>query len=240
MIRRGYSPKLTYGVIAAGGTLGILIPPSIAMIIYGTTVGAPVTTLFIAGIVPGLLLMVSFMVVVFLWSVLVAGAAPTGRSYNLAEKLRTTLGVLPFVSLILLVLGSLYLGIATPTGSRRNRIRICDDSLLVARQTELVNSFGNISGNGQSHLFPFDDRDRRLDSQLGFRCATTAGESGCGGAKPHLATLAHHGDHRADLSDSGNVHRSDFHDVDDLANDFSDHNVTGVRPDLVWHRPGSQ
>lgn len=115
MIQRGYSPKLTYGVIAAGGTLGILIPPSIAMIIYGTTVGAPVTALFIAGIVPGILLMLSFMVVVFIWSLAVPGAAPKGQSYRLNEKLATTVGVLPFIILILLVLGSLYLGVATPT-----------------------------------------------------------------------------------------------------------------------------
>ena len=61
MVKRGYSPKLTYGVVAAGATLGILIPPSIAMIIYGNVVGVAVTQLFIAGIVPGLLLSALFM-----------------------------------------------------------------------------------------------------------------------------------------------------------------------------------
>ncbi|MGI9513199.1 MAG: TRAP transporter large permease subunit [Anderseniella sp.] len=115
MIRRGYSPQLTYGVIAAGGTLGILIPPSIAMIIYGTTVGAPITVLFIAGIIPGLLLMVSFMAAVLVWSVAVDGAAPAGRSYTVGEKLESLVGVLPFLILIILVLGSLYVGVATPT-----------------------------------------------------------------------------------------------------------------------------
>lgn len=115
MIKRGYSPRLTYGVIAAGGTLGILIPPSIAMIIYGTTVGAPITVLFIAGIVPGLLLMASFMLAVLVWSASIPGAAPQGRAYTLGEKLEATVGVLPFLVLITLVLGSLYLGVATPT-----------------------------------------------------------------------------------------------------------------------------
>ena len=115
MIKRGYSTRLTYGVIAAGGTLGILIPPSIAMIIYGTTVGAPITVLFIAGIVPGLLLMASFMAAVFVWSIIVKGAGPQGRGYSLGEKLGATLGVLPFLILITVVLGSLYLGVATPT-----------------------------------------------------------------------------------------------------------------------------
>ena len=115
MIKRGYSPQLTYGVIAAGGTLGILIPPSIAMIIYGTTVGAPITVLFMAGIVPGLVLMLSFMAAVFVWSVTVKGAAPQARAYTLGEKLESLTGVLPFLILISLVLGSLYLGVATPT-----------------------------------------------------------------------------------------------------------------------------
>lgn len=115
MIRRGYSPQLTYGVIAAGGTLGILIPPSIAMIIYGTTVGAPITDLFIAGILPGLLLMLSFMVAVFVWSAVVTGSAPKGQAFSMGEKIEATVGVLPFLILIALVLGSLYLGVATPT-----------------------------------------------------------------------------------------------------------------------------
>lgn len=117
MIGRGYSARLTFGVIAAGGTLGILIPPSIPMIIYGTTVGAPVTSLFIAGIVPGLLLILSLMGGVFVWSVLVADSAPRGDSYGWGDKVRSLAGVLPFLLLIFAVLGSLYLGIATPTES---------------------------------------------------------------------------------------------------------------------------
>ena len=115
MIKRGYSARLTYGVVAAGGTLGILIPPSIAMIIYGTTVGAPITVLFVAGIVPGILLMLSMMAGVFLWAVLIEGSAPRGESYSWPEKFRSLVGVLPFVILIIAVLGSLYAGVATPT-----------------------------------------------------------------------------------------------------------------------------
>ena len=115
MIKRGYSPQLTYGVIGAGGTLGILIPPSIAMIIYGTTVGAPITVLFIAGIIPGLVLMASFMAAVVIWSITIKGSAPQGRAYTLGEKFESLIGVLPFLVLIFLVLGSLYAGVATPT-----------------------------------------------------------------------------------------------------------------------------
>jgi tripartite ATP-independent transporter DctM subunit len=115
MIKRGYSPRLTYGVVAAGGTLGILIPPSIAMIIYGTTVGAPITVLFIAGIIPGIILMLSMMAVVYAWAVLIEGSAPRGESYSWSEKFKSLVGVLPFLILIIAVLGSLYAGVATPT-----------------------------------------------------------------------------------------------------------------------------
>jgi tripartite ATP-independent transporter DctM subunit len=115
MIERGYSPRLTYGITAAGATLGIMIPPSIPMIIYGSTVGAPVNVLFIAGIVPGLALAVLFMAAALVWSTTIPGAAPPGQRYSMPEKLRSLVNVLPFVTVIAAVLGSLYAGIATPT-----------------------------------------------------------------------------------------------------------------------------
>ncbi|WP_170156453.1 TRAP transporter large permease [Roseovarius halotolerans] len=115
MIERGYDRRLTYGVVAAGATLGILIPPSIAMIIYGTTVGVPVTQLFMAGVIPGLLLSAGFMGCVLIWSLLRPEATPRGMHYSLAEKIRGSLSVLPFGLIIVAVLGSLYAGFATPT-----------------------------------------------------------------------------------------------------------------------------
>lgn len=115
MVARGYSPRLTYGVVAAGATLGILIPPSIAMIIYGTTVGVPVTQLFMAGIIPGLVLTAAFMAGVAVWSAMRPAATPRGDSYSLRDKLAGSVSILPFLLIILVVLGSLYAGIATPT-----------------------------------------------------------------------------------------------------------------------------
>lgn len=115
MIARGYSPRLTYGVTAAGATLGILIPPSIPLIIYGTTVGASVTHLFLAGILPGLLLMACFMLGALVWALGVPGAAPVARAYTLREKLGASKGMVPFVAIIGAVLGSMYGGVATPT-----------------------------------------------------------------------------------------------------------------------------
>ncbi|WP_439515522.1 TRAP transporter large permease subunit [Oceanibaculum nanhaiense] len=115
MISRGYSQRLTYGVVAAGATLGILIPPSIAMIIYGTTVGVPVTKLFMAGVIPGILLSLCFMGGVALWSALRPGATPRGESFTFKQKIRGSASVFPFLFIILVVLGSLYAGVATPS-----------------------------------------------------------------------------------------------------------------------------
>ncbi|HZD52369.1 MAG TPA: TRAP transporter large permease subunit, partial [Woeseiaceae bacterium] len=115
MIKRGFNARLAYGSIAAGGTLGILIPPSIAMIIYGSTVGAPIATLFIAGIVPGVLLVFGFMAVVVVWALIDRDAAPAAASFTWGERLRSLWQVLPIVLLIAGVLGILYAGIATPT-----------------------------------------------------------------------------------------------------------------------------
>ncbi|MFE3838230.1 TRAP transporter large permease subunit [Pseudogemmobacter sonorensis] len=115
MVGRGYSNRLTYGLVAAGATLGILIPPSIAMIIYGNTVGAPITVLFVAGIVPGLLLAALFSCVVLVWSFVSPQDVPRGEAYPMRDKMRSLVSVLPFLALIFAVLGSLYFGIATPT-----------------------------------------------------------------------------------------------------------------------------
>jgi len=115
MIARGYSARLTCGVAAAGATLGILIPPSIPMIIYGTTVGVSVTHLFLAGILPGLLLMLCFMLGVLIWALAVPGAAPDARGYTVREKISALCGMAPFLAIIGAVLGSMYAGLATPT-----------------------------------------------------------------------------------------------------------------------------
>jgi tripartite ATP-independent transporter DctM subunit len=115
LTQRGYSTPLTYGIVAAGSTLGILLPPSIAMIIYGSTVGAPITVLFVAGIIPGLLLAALFALTILSWSLISPSAVPIGERYPMRDKLQSLVSLLPFLALIFAVLGSLYFGIATPT-----------------------------------------------------------------------------------------------------------------------------
>ena len=116
MIRRGYSRELTYGSIAAGGTLGIMIPPSVPMIVYGSAVGVPVATLFIAGIVPGIMLTVFFMMVIAAWAIWRPSAAPRSRPEDALQLgPGVALDICAVLALILLVIASLYAGIATPS-----------------------------------------------------------------------------------------------------------------------------
>jgi tripartite ATP-independent transporter DctM subunit len=116
MLRRGYSEKLTYGTIAAGGTLGILTPPSIAMIIYAGTVGVPATKLFVAGVLPAALMMLAFMAVVLCWAVLHPCSAPAvSDDGGNALTSRSAIDAGLVVALIGLIMISLYSGIATAT-----------------------------------------------------------------------------------------------------------------------------
>ena len=120
--RRGYDRRLSLGSIAAGGTLGILIPPSVAMIIYGTFTQTSIAKLFVAGIVPGLLLLAFFMLFILIRALLSPGSirrTPVeADSEDTGGSAMQTLGdLLPFALLIFAVIGSLYAGWATPTES---------------------------------------------------------------------------------------------------------------------------
>ncbi|MDD5095761.1 MAG: TRAP transporter large permease subunit [Dehalococcoidia bacterium] len=118
MRARGYDSKLAVGTVAAGGALGILIPPSIPMIVYGVVTEQSVGHLFMGGMVPGLLLMLFFMATIIIRCKINPKLAPsiTGvSSLSVGKKILLTAKALPALSLIVVVLGVIYLGIATPT-----------------------------------------------------------------------------------------------------------------------------
>jgi tripartite ATP-independent transporter DctM subunit len=117
MERRGYYRPLIFGSLAAGGTLGILIPPSIPMIIYGVMTETSIGHLYMAGIVPGLVLAALFAAFVILYAVVWPSAAPRVADDRgpLLDKLRSLYEVAPVALLIVVVLGSMYTGIVTPT-----------------------------------------------------------------------------------------------------------------------------
>lgn len=112
--QRKYDSRLLFGSIAAGGTLGILIPPSIPMILYGALVEESVVKLFMAGLLPGLLLAGLFSLYIVLRAIASPSLTPSG-SMTLATNPYDALHVLPVVALMFVVLGGIYTGIATPT-----------------------------------------------------------------------------------------------------------------------------
>ena len=117
MENRGYHKPLIYGSLAAGGTLGILIPPSIPMIIFGVMTETSVGQLYMAGILPGILLGLLFAAYIVGYAMIFPGRAPRGNEGRvpLRQKLGSLAEVAPIVLLIVVVLGSMYLGIVTPT-----------------------------------------------------------------------------------------------------------------------------
>ncbi|MDP0928707.1 TRAP transporter large permease [Paracoccus onubensis] len=115
--RLNYDPRLFSGAIAAGGTLGILIPPSINLIVYGFLTETSIPKLFSAGLVPGLLMALAFMAV----TAAICAARPhlggPSRSFGWNERLQSLAQLIPIVILFLVVIGSIYAGWATPTES---------------------------------------------------------------------------------------------------------------------------
>lgn len=116
MRARGYDMRVTTGTLAAGGTLGILIPPSIPFIIYGSTVGESVGRLFIAGLVPGIIMTAAFMLFLAFQVRLRPGLVPAEvERFTWLERLRGLGDVVPIALLILVVMGGIYAGVMTPT-----------------------------------------------------------------------------------------------------------------------------
>lgn len=114
--KRGYPENLVLGTLAGSATLGLLIPPSIILIVYGVATEQSIARLFVAGILPGLLLMVLFMGYVIVWSVAHKNRIPTpDPALPLREKLARARRLIPVVLLIAGVIGSIYAGIASPT-----------------------------------------------------------------------------------------------------------------------------
>lgn len=115
MIEHKYEPKLAAGVVAISGTLAMLIPPSIALILYGFVANVSIGKLLIAGIVPGLMVAALIAATVLFLAFLDPSVAPRGPRYTWGERFRSLSVVGPAAVLVLMVTGSIYLGFATPT-----------------------------------------------------------------------------------------------------------------------------
>ncbi len=116
LLRRGYNEQVTLGSLAGAGTLGIMIPPSIIMIVYGVAANVSVARLFIAGVLPGMLLIALFMFCIMLHAWWNPGAIPPpDPEMSFREKLRASRRLIPIILLVVAVIGSIYGGLATAT-----------------------------------------------------------------------------------------------------------------------------
>ncbi|SLN24525.1 TRAP transporter large permease [Oceanibacterium hippocampi] len=114
--KRGYAERMIIGTLAGSGTLGLLIPPSIILIVYGVATEESIARLFVAGVLPGIMLVVFFMGYVGIWSLLNPTQVPRERSdLGLMQKIYSARNLIPVVLLIAGVIGSIYVGIASPT-----------------------------------------------------------------------------------------------------------------------------
>jgi tripartite ATP-independent transporter DctM subunit len=115
MRRHGYSGRLATGTLAAGGTLGILIPPSVPLVIYAILAEQNIAKLFAAAMVPGLIAMIGYIVAIAIYVRLVPGQAPAGDAVRATLTMQSLSGVVPIAVIFLVVFGGIYAGFFSPT-----------------------------------------------------------------------------------------------------------------------------
>jgi C4-dicarboxylate transporter, DctM subunit len=115
MEKRGYNPELSLGAIAAGGTLSVLIPPSIILIIYGAWENQSVARLFAAALIPGIILSILFIITVAVIVMLYPGKVPKPANVTWKERFSSVRGLIPWIFIIGLILGVIFGGLMTPT-----------------------------------------------------------------------------------------------------------------------------
>jgi C4-dicarboxylate transporter DctM subunit len=115
MLKQGYEPKVACGIVSISGTLAMLIPPSVALVLYGIVANVSIGKLLIAGIIPGILVTLTIVLTIFYLVWRDPSVAPEGRAYSWREKFSTLGAVGPMLWLFIAVTGLIYSGIATPT-----------------------------------------------------------------------------------------------------------------------------
>ncbi len=111
--REGYNIKLSAGAIAASGGLGILIPPSTTMIVYGTSTELSIQSLFMAGLIPGIMLAIFFMITVWIWMAINKKIAPGGSKCAWKDRFKSIKGVIGVLLIFLITLGGMFIGFFT-------------------------------------------------------------------------------------------------------------------------------
>jgi tripartite ATP-independent transporter DctM subunit len=150
MLKRGYDPKLVTGTICASGTLGILIPPSILTIVYAVTAQVSIGKMLIAGLIPGAVLASMYIIYIIVLSFIKPDSVPKGRSeaVPLKVKLASLRAIILPTLLIMLILGSIFFGLATPTEAAA--VGVFGAAISAAIRKKLT--FKNLNSAGQETL----------------------------------------------------------------------------------------
>lgn len=158
MKKNGYSPRLGLAAIAAAGPLGTLIPPSVPLIMYGIMSETSIAKLFMAGWLPGLLLLLCLCATILIWAKVRPKDAPQSEKYSLKEKLKSLVRVWPFLVLILAVMGGIWGGICTVNeGAAVGAVGALIITFCMRRMNfkRFVGSMKNVCGSGASFFFLF-------------------------------------------------------------------------------------
>jgi len=205
MTRHGYSGRLTTATLAAGGTLGIMIPPSVILVIYAILTEQNIAKLFAAAMIPGLIAMLGYLVAIAIYVRLVPGPAPEHDEIEKVDMRDAVAGLLPIGVIFLLVFGGIYGGVFTPTEGAA--VGAVSTLLLAFARGELLPGRRELGDD-------LPDLHRRRPDELGAGAHAGADAAGAGGRRVGPAPA---GDRRRD---PGLLHRARLRDgraVDDPA-----------------------
>ena len=231
--KRGYNEPLFLGTVAAGGTLGILIPPSINLILYGLLTDTSVPELYLAGFLPGFLLALLFMltVVVLCWLRPLWGGEAVKANWS--DRFRALPSLIPPIGIFLVVVGSIYAGIATPTEAAS--LGVVAAMVLAAFNRKLTLAMLRAAVD---HAYDIDDHaDHSCGSFPQFRAVRHWPDAGAGGLRdrPGARAFSHLADDRRDPGVARLFYGNALHASHHRAADHADYHRLGLRPGLVRH-----
>lgn len=115
MKRYDYANELSSGSVASGGGLGMIMPPSVVLIVYGVLTEQSIGKLFVSGILPAILMTLLFIISIYIWCALAPGQGPRGEAFHLTEKIKSLTGMIDTLVVFFMVMGGLFFGLFTPT-----------------------------------------------------------------------------------------------------------------------------
>lgn len=231
----GYDPRLFSGAIAAGGTLGIMIPPSINLIVYGFLTQSSIPQLFLAGLIPGLALALAFMSMTVIICPIRPNLGGVRRTFPFPQMLLALVDLIPILILFGLIVGSIYLGWATPIEAAAVGVCRCLYHRAGLWRCVLVDADTKSDRHGQDYIDNYVDRDWRVIPELHARLCRAGPRINGVHDRPSANAAQDNLGRCGALRSAGILHRN----VVTYARHHSDRCPAGgssrVRCDLAWY-----